>query len=181
MKRFVLCIMVMSVFAFNAFASSLVVCFSGTGNTAALAKIVAEKTGSDLYIIEPEVPYTSADLNYNDRSSRSSIECNDPSSRPAIASPMIDIPQYDTFYIGFPIWWGDLPPIMNTFFDLYDFSGKVISPFSTSGGSGIATARRSIMSSETRATVTEGLGISRSRLSRSEQYVEDWLERLGAI
>ena len=117
--------------------SKLVAYFSATGNTEARAKELAKVVGADLYEIAPAVRYTSADLNYMNRKSRSSVEMNDKSSRPALAETEYDFGAYDVIYIGFPIWWYTAPTIINTFLETFDFSGKKLVLFATSGGSGI--------------------------------------------
>ena len=119
---------------------TLVAYFSASGETARLAKTVAEVTGGDLFEIQPEVTYTSADLNWNDKRSRSTVEMNDAGSRPAIADEVADMEQYDTVFVGFPIWWYQAPRIIETFLESYDFSGKTVIPFATSGGSGMGEA-----------------------------------------
>ena len=116
---------------------TLVAYFSATGTTERLARTLAEVAGADLHGIEPAQPYTSADLNWHDARSRSSVEMNDPASRPAIASKVADMERYDTVFVGFPIWWYVAPTIINTFLEAYDFSGKTVIPFATSGGSGM--------------------------------------------
>ena len=116
---------------------TLVAYFSATGTTERLARALAEVAGADLHGIEPAQPYTSADLNWHDARSRSSVEMNDPASRPAIASKVADMERYDTVFVGFPIWWYVAPTIINTFLEAYDFSGKTVIPFATSGGSGM--------------------------------------------
>lgn len=115
----------------------LVAYFSASGVTAKAAKKLAEVAGADLFEIRPAVPYTSADLNWMDKKSRSSVEMNDPAFRPAIAGKMEGMEQYDVVFVGFPIWWYVAPTIINTFLESYDFSGKTIVPFATSGGSGM--------------------------------------------
>jgi flavodoxin len=115
----------------------LVAYFSASGVTAALAKTLAEAAGAGLYEIKPEVPYTKADLDWRDKESRSTIEMQDPSSRPAIAGKDANIADYDVVFVGFPIWWYVAPTIINTFLESYDFSGKIIVPFATSGSSGL--------------------------------------------
>lgn len=115
----------------------LVAYFSASGVTAKLAKVLSEVCGSDLFEIKPAIPYTQADLNWMDKNSRSSVEMKDPASRPAIASRITNIDQYDTVFVGFPIWWYVAPTIINTFLESYDFSGKTVIPFATSGGSGM--------------------------------------------
>ena len=115
---------------------TLVAYFSASGVTEKKARILAQVTGGDLFEIEPAVPYTSADLNWMDKKSRSTLEMNDPSSRPEIAKKVADMDVYDTVYVGFPVWWYVQPSIINTFLESYDFSGKMVVPFCTSGGSG---------------------------------------------
>lgn len=114
----------------------LVAYFSCTGTTKSVAEILADVAGADLYEIKPEVPYTNADLNWMDKKSRSSVEMKDPSSRPAIAGKVSNMMEYEVVFVGFPIWWYTAPNIINTFLESYDFSGKTIIPFATSGGSG---------------------------------------------
>lgn len=122
----------------------LVAYFSASGVTARTAKEMADAVGADLYEIRPEQPYTSADLNWMDKKSRTTLEMNDPDCRPAIAEPVQDMAQYDTVLIGFPIWWYVEPRIVDTFLESYDFSGKTMIPFATSGGSGIGKAEKSL-------------------------------------
>lgn len=116
---------------------TLVAYFSASGQTAKLAKILAGVTGGDLFEIAPETAYTAADLDWMDKKSRSTIEMKDPKSRPAIAGKVADMAQYDTVFVGFPIWWYQAPRIIETFLESYDFSGKTVIPFATSGGSGM--------------------------------------------
>lgn len=115
---------------------TLVAYFSASGVTAKTAKRVAEAAGADLFEIRPQEPYTKEDLDWMNKQSRSSVEMNDPSSRPAIADKVADMKQYDTVIIGFPIWWYVAPTIINTFLESYDFSNKKLALFATSGGSG---------------------------------------------
>ncbi len=114
----------------------MVAYFSASGTTARVAKELAQAAGADLYEIRPAVPYTKADLNWMDKKSRSSLEMNDKSSRPALADRDANIAAYDTVLLGFPIWWYVAPTIINSFLESYDFSGKKIVLFATSGGSG---------------------------------------------
>lgn len=125
-------------------AKALIAYFSASGVTARAAKEMAAATGADLYEIRPAEPYTDADLNWMDKKSRSTIEMNDPTCRPAIAGGVQDMAQYDTVLIGFPIWWYVEPRIVDTFLESYDFSGKTLIPFATSGGSGIGKAEKSL-------------------------------------
>jgi flavodoxin len=118
--------------------------FSASGVTKAVANTLAEAAQADLFEIKPETPYTKADLNWNDKQSRSSVEMRDPSSRPAIANKVVNMDEYDIVFIGFPIWWYVAPTIINTFLESYDFSGKTIVPFCTSGGSGIGKTEEAL-------------------------------------
>ncbi len=121
-------------------SKALVAYFSASGTTARVAKELAQAAGADLYEIKPAVPYTKADLNWMDKKSRSSVEMNDKSSRPALADQDANIAAYDTILLGFPIWWYVAPTIINSFLESYDFSGKRIVLFATSGGSGFGQA-----------------------------------------
>ena len=121
-------------------AKTLVAYFSASGVTAKVAENLAAAAGADLFEIEPEQPYTRADLNWQDSKSRSSIEMNDETSRPAVAGTVANMGDYDTVFVGFPVWWYVEPRIIDTFLEGYDFSGKTIVPFATSGGSGLGKA-----------------------------------------
>ena len=118
----------------------LVAYFSASGVTAKAAEAIAKAVGGELYEIIPQAPYTAADLNWNDKHSRSSGEMQDEQSRPALAAPVKDLTGYDTVFVGFPIWWGVEPRVVDTFLDQAELSGKKIIPFGTSGGSGMAYA-----------------------------------------
>lgn len=118
----------------------LVAYFSPTGTTAKLAKTLAEAAGADLFEIKPETPYTRGDLNWMDKKARSTVEMNDPASRPAIAAQCGAMAEYDTVFVGFPIWWYVEPRIIDTFLEAYDFAGKTVVPFATSGGSDLGKA-----------------------------------------
>lgn len=122
----------------------LVAYFSASGVTARAAREMAQAVGADLYEIRPAEPYTDADLNWMDKKSRSTVEMQDPACRPAIAEPVEGMDQYDTVFVGFPIWWYVEPRIVDTFLECYDFSGKTLIPFATSGGSGIGKAEQSL-------------------------------------
>lgn len=113
----------------------LVAYFSASGVTKAAAERLAKAAGADLFEIKPEAPYSRADLDWTDKKSRSSVEMSNPESRPEIAEKLSNMDDYDTVFIGFPIWWYVAPVIINTFVESYDFSGKTIVPFATSGGS----------------------------------------------
>ena len=121
----------------NAMKKTLVVYFSATGTTRAAAQRLAKEHDADLYEIAPEVPYTDADLDWRDKSSRSTLEMKDKSSRPAIKGRCENISDYDTVWIGFPIWWYTAPTIVNTFIEAHDLSGKTLNVFATSGGSDV--------------------------------------------
>ena len=152
---------------------TVVVYFSCTNTTKGIADKIASAAGADLWRIEPETPYTSADLDYNS-DCRANREQNDAAARPAIKGSA-DLGKYDVVYVGFPIWWGKMPKIMWTFFDAYDLSGKTIVPFCTSGSSGIATAVGEIRGLEPNATVKDG---RRFESNASEQTVKSWIESL---
>ena len=122
----------------------LVAYFSASGVTARAAREMAQAVGADLYEIRPAEPYTDADLNWMDKKSRSTVEMQDPACRPAIAEPVERMEQYDTVFVGFPVWWYVEPRIVDTFLEGYDFSGKTVIPFATSGGSGIGKAEQSL-------------------------------------
>ena len=125
----------------------LVAYFSASGVTEKAAKKVSTAAGADLFEIKPETPYTKADLNWMDKKSRSSVEMNDPSSRPEISGRVENMEQYDTVMIGFPIWWYTAPTIIKSFLEAYDFSGKKIALFATSGGSGFGNTVKDLQPS----------------------------------
>lgn len=138
-------------------SNKLVAYFSATGTTRRLAKNLAEAIGADLFEIVPEQPYTAADLNWNDSNSRSSIEMKgDRSFRPAVASRVEDMDQYDTVFVGFPIWWYVAPTVVNTFLEQYDLAGKTVVPFATSGGSGMGNTNTELAPSCPGAKLLEG-------------------------
>ena len=118
-------------------SKKLVAYFSASGVTKKYAEKVAKLAGADLFEIKPTVPYTREDLNWQNARSRSSLEMKDPDSRPEIAEQLPNMDEYDTVYVGFPIWWYVAPTIIDTFLESYDFSGKTVIPFATSGGSGM--------------------------------------------
>ena len=134
----------------------LVAYFSAGGVTARAAKEIAEAVGADLYEIRPVQPYTDGDLNWMDKKSRSTVEMQDKSSRPAIAAPCSNLADYDTIFVGFPIWWYVAPTIINTFLESGDFSGKKIVLFATSGGSGFGKTVANLKDSAPGATIVEG-------------------------
>lgn len=134
-------------------SKKLVAYFSASGVTAKVASTLAEAAGADLFEIKPEVPYTKADLNWMDKKSRSTIEMNDPSSRPATTGTIENMGQYDVIFVGFPIWWYVAPTIINTFLESYDLSGKTIVLFATSGGSGFGKTVEKLKGSVSATTV----------------------------
>ena len=137
-------------------SKKLVAYFSASGTTARVADNLAKAAGADLYEIKPAVSYTKEDLNWMNKQSRSSVEMRDKSSRPALADTDADIAAYDTIFIGFPIWWYIAPTIINTFLEVYDFSGKKIVLFATSGGSGFGKAVDSLQPSAPDAEIIAG-------------------------
>ena len=158
-------------------SKKLVAYFSASGVTAGLAKKLAEAAEADLYEIKPAVPYTKADLNWRDKNSRSSIEMNDKSFRPAIADTDANIADYDTIFVGFPIWWYVAPTIINTFLEAYDFSGKTIILFATSGMSGLGnTAKELKPSVSDTAVIRDG---KRFSASTSVSELKKWVDSLG--
>ena len=152
-------------------AKALVAYFSASGVTKKLAEKLAKVIGADLFEIVPETPYTKADLNWMDKKSRSSVEMNDRSSRPAIASKVEDMAQYDVVFIGFPVWWYREPSIIDTFAEAYDFGGKTIVPFATSGSSGIGESGMNIGALAKDAHVFAG---ERFKTGVSEDELKEW-------
>lgn len=135
----------------------LVAYFSATGTTKKVAQNLAKATGGDLYEIKPVKAYTNADLNWHDNNSRTSVEMNDPKSRPEIVTGDLSPENYDTIYLGFPIWWGNAPKVVHTFLEKYDFSGKKIIIFATSGSSGLGNTANTLKQSVSNTTtITEG-------------------------
>lgn len=135
---------------------TLVAYFSASGVTAKVAEVLADTIGADLFAIEPEVPYTKADLDWMDKTSSSTLEMKDPTSRPAIARKRDNMDEYDTIFVGFPIWWYVAPTIINTFLESYDLTGKTIIPFATSGGSGMGKTNEKLSGSCKDAKLLEG-------------------------
>ena len=153
----------------------LVAYFSASGRTARLAQTIAQAAQADLYEIRPAQPYTSADLNWHDAHSRSSVEMKDPACRPALAPPAVDLAQYDTVLLGFPIWWYEAPRIVQSFLEAYDLSGKTIVPFATSGGSGMGKSASILQKSCPGAHVVEGRRLN-GRASQAE--LSQWVASL---
>lgn len=136
-----------------------VIYFSCTGNTRTAAERIRDMTGADLYELTPEQPYTSEDLSYSNDACRANQEQKDPAARPRIAGQPLDLSQYGTIYLGYPIWWGTAPRIINTFLDTYDLTGKTVKPFCTSGSSGIETSVADIRAAAPEVNVTDGLRV----------------------
>ena len=152
-------------------SSTLVVYFSATGNTKAVAESIADGLQADIYEIVPAEPYSDADLNYNDDNSRSTKEMNDPSARPEISGTIDNWSQYDKVFIGYPIWWGEAPRIMDTFVESYDFSGKIVIPFCTSASSGIGSSAGNLESLAGSGNWMDGQRFSGSEAATD---VQDW-------
>ncbi|WP_245523223.1 flavodoxin [Parasphaerochaeta coccoides] len=154
----------------------LVAYFSCTGTTEAIAKGITDATGGTLYQILPEVPYTAADLDYNDGSSRANKEQDSAAARPAIKGGAEGIEKYDVIFLGYPIWWGQAPKIIYTFLEKYDFSGKTIVPFCTSHSSGIGTSNTNLHSLAPTANWIEG---KRFAAGASKSKISEWIDSLG--
>ena len=154
-------------------SKTLVAYFSASGTTAGVAKDLARAIHADLYEIRPAAPYTQADLNWMDKKSRSSVEMTNKSSRPVLADTDANIGAYDTIYLGFPIWWYVAPTIINTFLESYDFSGKKIVLFATSGGSGFGKAVAGL-----KPSVSANTEIVEGRILNSASELKRWEESL---
>ena len=154
-------------------SKALVAYFSASGVKASVAKKLAAAVGADLFEIQPEQLYTDADLNWQNSRSRSSVEMNDRSCRPAIATVVENMAQYDAVFVGFPVWWYREPSIIDTFMEAYDFSGKKVVPFCTSGGSGLGDSAQNMQALAPGATVVNG---KRFSSSVSENELKAWAE-----
>lgn len=152
----------------------LVAYFSASGVTGKVAKMVAEAAGADLYEIRPKQLYTKADLNWMDQNARSTIEMKDKKIRPEIVDTDAQIAEYDEILIGFPIWWYVAPTIINTFLEKYDFTGKKIVLFATSGGSGFGNTVKELEPSAPGATIVEGKLLNNA----NKQQIEGWVATL---
>ena len=150
----------------------LVAYFSASGTTKGVAQQLAEVAGADLHEIRPEVPYTDADLDWQDKQSRSSIEMKDKNSRPAITGKLQNMQDYDVVYVGFPIWWYTCPTITNTFMEAYDFKGKTVIPFATSGGSSIKKACKDLGDAYPNVNWKEGKWLNHA----SKDDMKKWIE-----
>lgn len=151
----------------------LVAYFSASGVTAKLAERLAKAIGADLHEIQPEVPYTEADLNWMDKNSRSSVEMNDKSFRPAVANKVENMKQYEVIFTAFPIWWYVAPTIVNSFMEQYDLRGKIIIPLATSGSSGMGNTNKELAVSCPGADLKEG---KRFPADASEEDLKAWAE-----
>ena len=160
-------------------SKTLVAYFSASGTTAKVAKKMAEAIGADLFEIKPEIPYSGADLNWQNKNSRSSVEMNDRSSRPAIAVKAADMPQYDVVFVGFPVWWYREPSIIDTFMESYDFAGKTVIPFATSGGSGLGDSAANMQKLAKGAKVVNGKRFSGSASAEElKAWAGQWAEHV---
>ena len=158
-------------------SKKLVAYFSASGVTAKVADMLADAVGADIHEIQPKVPYTKADLNWMDKKSRSSIEMADKKIRPEIAESNVRIEEYDVVFLGFPIWWYVAPTIINTFLEKYDFSGKKIVLFATSGGSKFGKTVE-----ELKVSVADNVEIVEGKLLNGRQSIasiKEWTDGLA--
>ena len=154
---------------------ALVLYFSHTGNTENVANFIHEAVGGDIIKLETEEPYTD---NYDELLDIAQEEKNE-NARPALSTKIDNIDEYDTIFLGYPIWWGDMPMAIYTFLDEYDLSGKTIAPFVTSGGSGLSGTPQEIQDEEPDANVTEGLSVKDTNSADSQNEVNEWLSEIG--
>ncbi len=179
MKRFIILITIaflgINLNAQTMNRKTLVAYFSATGTTEKVAQNLAEVTHSDLFEINPETPYTAADLDWKDRNSRSTIEMKDKTSRPAIAGKLDNMADYDVVYLGFPIWWYVAPTIVNTFLESYDFSSKTIVLFATSGSSGFGKTVENLQPSAPKSKFIEGRVLNGNP---SKEKIGEWVDSL---
>lgn len=178
MKRlvlFMMAVMLLSIIvnAQKKGGKTLVAYFSATGTTEKAAKLVAEAIDGTLYEIQPAKKYTAADLDWHDKSSRSSVEMADSKSRPALKSKLENLADYDTIYIGFPIWWNLAPRIINTFMESGDFASKTVIPFATSGSSGISNAEKELRKSYPGITWQQGKLLN----GASRETIKQWIKK----
>ena len=155
-------------------SNAIVVYFSWSGNTQAVAQEIQRQTGADIFEITPQTPYTDDYDTLVDLAQQEQRE----DARPAI-SGSVDLSGYDTVYLGYPNWWGDMPMILYTFLDTYDLSGKTVAPFVTSGGSGFSNTLDTIAQLEPNASVTQGLALGSSQADDCSNDVADWLSEIG--
>lgn len=152
----------------------LIAYFSATGTTAGVAQMIAEVTDGTLYEIVPQQIYTSEDLDWNDRQSRSSVEMNNPKARPALKKTPVDVRSYDVIFIGYPIWWDQAPRIINTFIESYDLKGKMLIPFATSGGSGITNSVRVLRKTYSDLNWQDGKLLN----GASRKVIQNWADNI---
>lgn len=155
-------------------SKKLVAFFSASGTTKKVAEMIAEEAKADLFEIEPKILYTKEDLDWMDKKSRSSVEMNDKKYRPEIVKKEMDMSTYDEILLGFPIWWYVAPTIINTFLEAYDFSGKKIILFATSGGSGFGNTVKELQPSSPDAVITESRLLNRG----TKQEINEWVKSL---
>lgn len=153
----------------------LVAYFSASGVTARISEKLAKATNADLFEIVPQQRYTGGDLNWMDKKSRSSLEMADRSCRPAISSRVENMSDYDVIFVGFPVWWYREPSIIDTFMESYDFSGKTIVPFCTSGGSGLGDSSKNMQSLAKGSNVVGGKRLS---VSVSDNELKNWVDKI---
>lgn len=157
-------------------SKSLVAYFSASGVTAKIAEKLSSAIGADLFEIKPEIAYTQADLDWQNSNSRSSVEMKDVNCRPAVASKVDDMTRYDVVFVGFPVWWYREPSVIDTFMESYDFSGKTVVPFATSGMSPIGNSGKNMKSLAKGANVVEGkrfpVNVSADELKK---WADEWL------
>lgn len=152
---------------------ALVVYFSATGTTARVARVIADVTDGTLFEIVPQQSYTSDDLNWNDRQSRSSVEMNNPQARPALKETKMNVSDYDVIFIGYPIWWNQAPRIVNTFIESCDLKGKTLIPFATSGGSGISNSVKELKNTYPSLEWKDGKLLNGSNRNSIRNWVND--------
>ena len=156
---------------------ALVVYFSATGTTAKAARTIAEVTGGTLYEIVPQQAYSSDDLDWNDRRSRSSVEMNDPQARPALKDAEPDVAACDVIFIGYPVWWDQAPRIINTFIESHDLNGKTLVPFATSGGSGITGSVRELKRAYPELEWQDGRLLNGASRNTVQNWVNDVMKK----
>lgn len=154
----------------------LVTYFSASGVTKKMAEKLAGAVGADIFEIKPEVPYTDADLNWQNSKSRSTVEMKDRSSRPAIAEKLENMDQYDVVFVGFPVWWYREPSIIDTFMEQYDFAGKTVVPFATSGGSSVGDSGKNMQELAPAAKVAAGKRFPNSvSIDELKKWASEWV------
>ena len=158
-------------------SKALVVYFSATGTTARAARTIAEATGGTLYEIVPQQAYTSDDLDWRNRQSRSSVEMNDPQARPALKGTQADVAACDVIFIGYPVWWNQAPRIVNTFIESHDLKGKTLVPFATSGGSGISGSVKALRETYPDLKWQEGKLLNGANRNAIQNWVRDVMKK----